>query len=73
MQTRNLIAAVISLPVNAVLFGAAAIVVLTVPSLRAHAAVLLPVVIVASFVLTFPVSWVIAPRLRSRRNSSASS
>lgn len=70
MQTRTMIAGIISLPVNAVLFGAGAVAVLAIPALRDHAAYLLPAVILASFAITFPLAWLIAPRLRSRRHSS---
>lgn len=64
MRTRTAIAALVFLPVNAVLFGVGAVAVLSIPALQA--AVLLPAVIVASFVISPFVSWYIAPRLRSR-------
>ena len=66
MRTRTQIAALISLPVNAVLFGAGCIAVLSVPALAEQAKYLLPLVIVAGFTATFPVAWILAPRLRAR-------
>lgn len=66
MRTRTMIAAMIALPVNAVLFGAGAIAVLSIPALAEQAKYLLPAVIVAGFVVTFPIAWYLAPRLRAR-------
>lgn len=66
MRTRTFIAGLIALPVNAVLFGAGAIAVLSIPALAAHAKYLLPAVIVTSFVATVPIAWALAPRLRAR-------
>jgi hypothetical protein len=66
MKTRLWIAALIYPMVNAVLFGAGAIAMLSIPALDAIAPVLFPVVIAASFVLAAPIAWVIAPRLRAR-------
>ena len=66
MRTRTMIAALISLPVNAVIFGAGAIAVLSVPALAEQAKYLLPAVIVGGFLATFPVAWLLAPRLRAR-------
>ena len=61
MQRQLIIAAVIYPMVNAVLFGAGAVFVLSLYA--AQAALLLPIVIVASFVLAAPLSWLIAPKL----------
>ena len=36
------------------------------PSLNAHAAFWIPVVVVASFILAAPVAWLVAPRLQAR-------
>jgi hypothetical protein len=66
MGTRVQIAALIFLMVNAVLFGAGLITILTVPALAAHAMALIPVVVALSFVVAAPVSWLMAPRLRAR-------
>ncbi|MBC7280939.1 hypothetical protein [Hoeflea sp.] len=68
MRTRTMIAAMIALPVNAVIFGAGAIAVLSIPALAEQAKYLLPAVIVGGFLVTFPVAWVLAPRLRARFN-----
>ncbi|MEM5493184.1 hypothetical protein [Hoeflea sp. AS16] len=67
MRTRTSIALLIALPVNAVLFGAGAIAVLSVPELAEHAKSLLPAVIVAGFAATAPIAWMLAPRLRVRQ------
>ncbi|PWW03552.1 hypothetical protein DFR52_101233 [Hoeflea marina] len=69
MNTRTMIAGIISLPVNAVLFGTGAVAVLATPQLEEHAAYLLPAVIFASFLLTLPVAWLLAPRMRLARRS----
>lgn len=61
MSKRATIAAVIYPMVNAVLFGAGAIVVLSL--FAAEAKLLLPIVIVASFVVALPISWLLAPKL----------
>lgn len=66
MRTRTSIALLIALPVNAVLFGAGAITVLSVPALAELAKYLLPAVIVAGFAATLPLAWILAPRLRVR-------
>jgi hypothetical protein len=66
MLTRVAIAALIYSMVNAVLFGAGLITVMTVPALSAHATTLVPTVVVASLVLAIPLSWALAPRLRAR-------
>jgi hypothetical protein len=66
MNTDLFITAIVSMMTNAVLFGAGAITVLSVPALNDEAKYLLPAVIVASFVLAPIVAWFIAPRLRAR-------
>lgn len=66
MGTRIQIAALIFLMVNAVLFGAGLITVLTVPALAPHAMALIPAVVALSFVIAAPISWLMAPRLRAR-------
>lgn len=67
MRTRTYIAGLIALPINAVLFGAGAIAVLSIPALAEQAKYLLPVVVVAGFVAAAPIAWMMAPRLRSRQ------
>lgn len=66
MKTRTWITGIVSMVVNAVLFGIGAVTVLSVPSLNDHATVLLPVVIVASLIAAPPIAWSLAPRLRLR-------
>ncbi|AKI02538.1 hypothetical protein IMCC20628_03856 [Hoeflea sp. IMCC20628] len=66
MLTRTRIALLIALPVNAVLFGAGAIAVLSIPALADHAKYLLPAVVVTGLLATAPVAWLLAPRLRAR-------
>ncbi|MEP3435405.1 MAG: hypothetical protein ABJN75_01265 [Hoeflea sp.] len=67
MRTRTFIAGLIALPINAVLFGAGAVTVLSILALGEHAKSLLPVVIVAGFVAAAPLAWIMAPRLRASR------
>lgn len=52
--------------VSSVLFGIGATGVLSIPSLSVHAALLLPIVVVASVVLAPFISWVIAPMMRAK-------
>ncbi|MFD3264553.1 hypothetical protein [Phenylobacterium ferrooxidans] len=66
MSTRLYIAAVLSLMVAGVLFGIGAIPVLMIPALSAKANLLLPIVVVLSIVLTPPIAWKLAPKLRAR-------
>lgn len=66
MPTRLQIAALLSLMISSVVFGIGAVTVLSVPSLNADAAFYLPAVIILSFVLTPPIAWMMAPRLRAR-------
>ena len=66
MSTRFSISLLLSMMVSAVLFGIGAIIVLSIPSLSEHAPVLLPIVIVLSFVFAPIFAWVIAPKLRAR-------
>jgi hypothetical protein len=64
-KTRVGIAALIYSMTNAVLFGIG-LTVLTVPALSTNAAIWIPVVVVASFILAAPIAWEVAPRLRAR-------
>lgn len=66
MSTRSAITLLISTMVNAVLFGAGAVVVLSVPSLAPKASFLLPAVIAASFMLAPVIAWHIAANLTAR-------
>ena len=69
MRTRTHISLALGLMVNAVLFGAGAIVVLSIPQLTEQAAILLPAVILVSLALTPVIAWQLAPRLRLRHRS----
>jgi len=66
MSTRAYIAALISMMINAVIFGTGAIAVLAIPALNVHAAYLLPIVVVLSFIISPFIAWAMAPMLRSR-------
>jgi hypothetical protein len=66
MDPRLYIMIMLSLVTCAVLFGIGAVAVLSVPALSELAKFLLPVVIVASFVLGPIIAWFMAPRLRAR-------
>ncbi len=66
MSTRFSIAALISMMINAIVFGIGVTTVLSVPSLRADAAFWLPLVVAVSFIVAPFIAWVLAPRLRSR-------
>lgn len=66
MSVRFQIAAFLSLMINAVLFGAGILIVLTIPELTVNAKYLIPAVVALSFVITPFIAWVIAPRLRNR-------
>lgn len=65
MSMRLQIAAMVFLMVQAVLFGIGAVLVLGTP-LANHALMLLPWVVGISALISAPVSWMIAPRLRAR-------
>jgi hypothetical protein len=66
MSTRTYIAALISMMVNAIIFGAGATAVLSIPALSAHAAYLLPAVVLLAFLIAPFIAWAIALMLRSR-------
>jgi len=61
MSKRFTLAAIIYPMVNAVLFGAGAVAVLSIAP--ENTPTLLVAVIVASFVVAVPISWLLAPRL----------
>ncbi|MBW8320691.1 MAG: hypothetical protein K0M49_13035 [Arenimonas sp.] len=66
MKTNTYLNIFVSMMVNAVIFGAGAITVLSVPALNAHAKYLLPLVVVISFVAAPFIARLIAPRMRLR-------
>lgn len=63
-STDTLLRIVCALPCNAVIFGTGAVTVLSVPSFSVEAKTLLPIVMVASCLLTPLAAAVVAPRLR---------
>ena len=65
MTTRISIAALIYMMVQGVTFGVGAILVLATP-LQAEAMKLMPVVVIASSIVSVPISWFLAPRLQAR-------
>lgn len=64
MRTRTLIAGMIALPLNAVIFGIGAVTVMSIPALEPYWEYIIPVVVIAGFILTVPLAWKLAPRLR---------
>ena len=66
MSVRIFITILVTLMTGSVVFGIGAVAVLAVPMLNDNAKVLLPIVIVASFVIGLIIAWYIAPRLRAR-------
>jgi len=66
MSTRFQIALLIFLMTSAMVFGLGIVPVLAIPALAANAFILIPIVVVAAFVLGAPLAWLIAPRLRAR-------
>lgn len=67
MTTNTRLAVLIYSMVQAVLFGVPTIIVLSVPSLAADAAVYLPWIIVVSFLVAVPVAFVVGPWMKARR------
>jgi hypothetical protein len=65
MSVRFQIAILVFMMVQAVLFGVGTIVVLATP-LAAFAMQLMPWIVVMSVMISAPLSWMIAPRLRAR-------
>ena len=70
MSTDTWLIVICAMMANAVLFGAGAVLVLSIPVLAAQAVYLLPAVIVASFVAAPFVAALIAPRMRVRNWSA---
>jgi hypothetical protein len=66
MPTRLQIAAMVFMMVNAVVFGVGIVPVLMIPSLANRGFETIPGVVIASFLISAPLSWFIAPRLRAR-------
>ncbi len=66
ISTNTWLVVICSMMVNAILFGAGAVTVLSIPALNAHATYLIPAVVVLSFLATPFVSMWIARRMRLR-------
>jgi len=66
MSTRFQIAAMVFMMTNAVVFGVGIVPVLLIPALANNAFETVPAVVIASFLISAPLSWFIAPRLRAR-------
>jgi hypothetical protein len=66
MSTRLQIAALVFMMTNAVAFGLGIVPVLMIPSLSNNAFEAIPAIVIASFLISAPLSWFIAPRLQAR-------
>ncbi|MCF2523582.1 hypothetical protein [Bradyrhizobium sp. G127] len=66
MDTRTRLSWLIFGMTNAVLFGMGLVPVLTIKPWSEHAAILIPLVVLASFVLAFPIAWWLVPWMRAR-------
>ena len=66
MSIRFQIAALVFMMTNAVAFGIGIVPILMIPAFVNHAFEAIPAVVLASFVISAPLSWFIAPRLRAR-------
>jgi hypothetical protein len=66
MSIRLQIASMLFLMTNAVAFGVGIVPVLSIPALAQNAFTLIPAVVIASFVVSAPLAWMIAPRLQVR-------
>lgn len=66
MRNRLIVAALVYLPVNAVLFGVKFVSILTIPPLTAHSATLVPIATVSTFILALPIAWFLAPYLQAK-------
>ena len=66
LSTKDRLAFLIYGMTNAVLFGIGIVPVLSIPALNARAWTLIPVVVIVSLVLAWPVALWITPRLRAR-------
>jgi hypothetical protein len=66
MSTRFQIAALVFMMTNAVAFGVGIVPILMIPAFAYNAFEAIPAVVLASFAISAPLSWFIAPRLRAR-------
>ncbi len=65
-RARLRVAALIYCVVNAVVFGIGTILVVSLPALMSHAFFWMPALVAASFVVSAPLSWFLAPRMMLR-------
>lgn len=65
-MTRLGVAALIFAMVNAVTFGVGLVTVLSIAVLSQQSFFWIPLVVVASFVISLPLAWIIAPMLMQR-------
>ena len=65
-RARLRVAALIFTMVNAVVFGVGLVTVLTTPVLAQHGFFWIPAIVVSSFVISPPLSWLIAPMMMQR-------
>jgi preprotein translocase subunit SecF len=70
MSIRFQIAALVFMMTNAVAFGIGIVPILMIPAFASHAFEAIPAVVLASVVVSAPLSWFIAPRLRARYSRS---
>ena len=66
MSVRLQLAIMVGLMINAILFGIGIVTVLSIPVLADNAKYAIPTLVVACFVTTPFVAWIMAPRLRLR-------
>ncbi|MDO9564602.1 MAG: hypothetical protein Q7J60_23520 [Bradyrhizobium sp.] len=60
------VAALVFSMISAVVFGAGIVTVLSIPALAAQASFWIPAVVLASFLLSAPLAWFVAPRMMMR-------
>lgn len=65
-RARFRVAALIFTMVNAVVFGVGLVTILTTPALTEHGFFWIPVIVVSSFIISTPLSWLIAPMMMQR-------
>lgn len=65
-RARLRVAALIYCMVNAVVFGIGLISALSIPAMAPYATFWIPAVVVASFVISAPLAWLIAPWMMMR-------
>ena len=70
ISTKDRLAVLIYGMTNAVLFGVGIVPVLSIPSLNERAWTLIPIVVVVSLVLAWPVALWVTPRLRALRKKA---